>query len=91
MTMPTLSQMGHVLAIRAERESCIQRGPLSNIWLVRSWLLTFAVQMATIYVPFLNPIFLTLPLTLNQLGLSLILSTIVVFAVEFEKWIRRRG
>ncbi|MDR4483682.1 MAG: cation transporting ATPase C-terminal domain-containing protein [Nitrospirales bacterium] len=47
--------------------------------------------MATIYVPFLNPVFHTMPLTLDQLGLCLILSTIVFFAVELEKWIKRRG
>ncbi|MGP0593185.1 cation transporting ATPase C-terminal domain-containing protein [Nitrospira sp. T9] len=47
--------------------------------------------MATIYVSFLNPIFHTMPLTLDQLGLCIILSTIVFFAVEFEKWIKRHG
>ncbi|MGD9851176.1 MAG: cation-translocating P-type ATPase [Nitrospirales bacterium] len=90
-TVLTLSQMGHVLAIRSEQESCIQRGPLSNPLLLGAVLLTFALQMATVYVPFLNPIFHTMPLTINQLGLCLILSTIVFFAVELEKWVRRRG
>lgn len=52
-------------------------------------LLTFALQMATVYVPFLNSILHTMPLTLNLLGLCLILSTVVFFAVELEKWIRR--
>lgn len=88
-TVLTLSQMGHVLAIRAEKDSFLQRGPLSNLWLFGAVLLTFALQMATIYVPILNPIFHTMPLTLDQLGLCLILSIIVFFAVEFEKWIRR--
>ncbi|GJL60370.1 MAG: ATPase [Nitrospirales bacterium] len=90
-TVLTLSQMGHVLAIRAEQDSFLQRGPLSNPLLLGAVLLTFVLQMATIYVPFLNPVFHTMPLTLNQLGLCLLLSTIVFFAVELEKWIRRRG
>jgi P-type Ca2+ transporter type 2C len=90
-TVLTLSQMGHVLAIRSEQESFLQRGPLSNQWLLGAVLLTFALQMATVYIPFLNPIFHTMPLTLNQLGLCLILSTIVFFAVELEKWIKRHG
>jgi Ca2+-transporting ATPase len=89
-TVLTLSQMGHVLAIRSEQDSFLKRGPLSNLWLVGAVLLTFALQMATIYVPFLNPIFHTMPLTMDQLGLCLILSTIVFFAVELEKWVRRR-
>jgi Ca2+-transporting ATPase len=89
-TVLTLSQMGHVLSIRSDQDSFLNRGPLSNVWLLGAVLLTFALQMATIYVPFLNPIFHTMPLTLDQLGLCLILSTIVFFAVEIEKWVRRR-
>lgn len=50
----------------------------------------FGLQMATVYVPFLNPVFHTIPLTLDQLGLCLLLSTIVFVAIEIEKWIRRR-
>jgi len=88
-TVLTLSQMGNVLAIRSERESFLQRGPLSNLWLLGAVLLTFALQMATIYVPFLNPIFHTIPLTMDQLGLCLLLSSVVFFAVELEKWARR--
>ena len=54
-------------------------------------LLTFTLQMVTIYVPFLNPIVHTMPLTLNQLVLCLLLSTVVFFAVELEKRVRRHG
>ncbi|MCW5784447.1 MAG: cation-translocating P-type ATPase [Nitrospirales bacterium] len=89
-TVLTLSQMGNVLAIRSEKESFLQRGPLSNPWLFGAVVLTFALQMATVYVPFLNPIFHTMPLPLDQLGLCLILSTIVFFAVELEKLVRQR-
>ncbi len=89
-TVLTLLQMGHVLAIRSEQDSFLQRGPVSNVWLLGAVLLTFALQMATIYVPFLNPIFHTMPLTINQLGLCLLLSTIVFVAVEIEKWVRRQ-
>ena len=88
-TVLTLSQMGNVLAIRSERESFIQRGLLSNIWLLGAVLLTFGLQMAIVYIPFLNPIFHTLPLTQGQLVLCLVLSTVVFFAIELEKWIRR--
>lgn len=80
-TVLTLCQMGHVLAIRAERESFLQRGPWSNPLLLGAVLL-FALQMATIYVPVLNPIFHIMPLTLYQLGLCLMLSTMVFLAVK---------
>jgi Ca2+-transporting ATPase len=89
-TVLCLSQMGHVLAIRSERESLFSQGLLSNRPLVGAFLLTFALQMATIYVPFLNPIFKTEPLTFNELIFTLGLSSVVFFAVEIEKLIRRR-
>lgn len=89
-TVLCLSQMGHVLAIRSERESLFSQGLFSNKPLVGAFMLTFALQMATIYVPFLNPIFKTEPLTFNELVLTLALSSVVFFAVEIEKLIKRR-
>jgi Ca2+-transporting ATPase len=89
-TVLCLSQMGHVIAIRSERESIFTQGFFSNKPLVGAFLLTFVLQMATIYVPALNPIFKTEPLTLNELLFTLALSSVVFFAVEIEKIIKRR-
>lgn len=88
-TVLCLSQMGNVLALRSERESFFRQGLFTNKPLLGAVLLTFALQMATIYVPFLNPIFKTEPLTLAELGFSLALSSIVFIAVEIDKLIRR--
>jgi Ca2+-transporting ATPase len=88
-TVLCLTQLGHVLAIRSEKESLFKIGLFSNNYLVGSVLLTFILQMATIYVPFLNPIFKTEPLTLNELAFALALSSVVFFAVEVEKLIKR--
>ncbi|MDP3048877.1 MAG: cation-translocating P-type ATPase [Thermodesulfovibrionales bacterium] len=89
-TVLCLSQMGHVLAIRSERESLFSQGLFSNKPLLGAFALTFALQMATIYIPFLNPIFKTEPLTFNELLFTLVLSSVVFFAVEIEKLIRRK-
>jgi len=89
-TVLTLSQMGHVLAIRSERLSLFQQGPLTNLPLLGAVGATVVLQMATVYVPFLNPIFHTAPLPLDELALCLALSTVIFFVVEIEKWLRRR-
>ena len=91
-TVLCLSQMGHVLAIRSERESLFKVGLFSNKPLLGAVMLTFVLQMATIYVPFLNPIFKTAPLTFSELVIAILLSSVVFFAVEVEKlWFRSRG
>jgi Ca2+-transporting ATPase len=90
-TVLTLSQLGHVLAIRSERESLFSVGVLSNRMLIGALLLTFALQMAVLYVPWLNPIFKTEPLSLGELAACLALSSVVFVGVEIEKALVRRG
>ena len=89
-TTLTLSQMGNALAIRSNQESLFTIGILTNKALVGAVLLTFLLQMSVIYIPFLQNIFNTNPLALKDLALSLFLSTVVFWGVEFEKWILRR-
>jgi len=90
-TVLTLSQMAHVLAIRSETVSLWRLGLLTNKPLLGAVLLTFALQMATIYVPVLNPIFKTEALSLPELGLCLAAAFVVYAVVEVEKaWRRSR-
>ncbi|HXX80569.1 MAG TPA: cation-translocating P-type ATPase, partial [Thermodesulfovibrionales bacterium] len=89
-TVLCLTQLGHVLAIRSERESLFRMGLFSNKYLLGAVLLTFVLQVATMYVPQLHPVFKTEPLTLKELLLTLSLSSVVFFAVEGEKLLRRR-
>jgi Ca2+-transporting ATPase len=90
-TVLTLSQMGQALAIRSERESLFKIGLLSNRPLLGAVVLTFALQMAVIYVPWLNPIFKTTPLPATELFVCLAAASIVFIAVEAHKWFLRRG
>ncbi len=90
-TVLCLSQMGHVLAIRSESESLFSQGLFSNKPLIGAFLLTFALQMATIYVPFLQPVFRTEALTFTELLFTLAMSSVVFIAVEIEKIFKRRS
>jgi Ca2+-transporting ATPase len=84
-----LSQMGNVLAVRSERRTLFELGLLSNKPLLGAVLLTVVLQMAVVYVPFLQNIFGTTALTIRQLLFVLGLSAIVFIAVELSKLIRR--
>jgi len=90
-TVLCLSQLGHALAIRSERDSTFRLGFWSNPVLMAAVVFTFGLQLATIYVPALNPVFKTEPLDWDELAVCLALSTVVFFAVEAEKWGVRRG
>jgi P-type Ca2+ transporter type 2C len=90
-TVLTLSQMANVLAIRSERDSLFQQGLLSNLPLLGAVLITVALQIMIIYVPSLNPIFKTAPLTVPELTACVFLSSVVFVIIELEKWVARRG
>jgi P-type Ca2+ transporter type 2C len=83
------SQLGHVLAIRSERQFLFSQGLVSNLPLLGAVLLTVLLQMAVIYLPFANALFKTEPLSLNELLICFGASALVFHAVELEKFIRR--
>jgi P-type Ca2+ transporter type 2C len=85
------SQLAHVLAIRSERESLFSLGLRSNLPLLGAVILTFVLQMATIYLPAFNSIFKTEALSLPEFVITLAIAAVVFVAVEIEKWVRRRG
>jgi len=90
-TVLCFSQMGHVMAIRSERESLFKIGLFSNKPLLGALLLTVILQLVIIYTPFFNTVFKTQPLTISEIGITLLVSSIVFWAVEIEKWIINRN
>ena len=89
-TLLTLAQMAHLLAIRSERESLFTQGLASNMPLLAAVALTVALQLATVYLPWLQPVFHTQALTAGELALCFGLASVVFVAVEAEKVWRRR-
>lgn len=88
-TVLCISQMGHALAIRSDWKSLFQQGVLGNKQLIGAVSLTFGLQMAVIYMPFLQDIFRTKALTFIELIVCIGVSSIIFWAVEIEKWIKR--
>ncbi|MCL5421283.1 MAG: cation-translocating P-type ATPase, partial [Nitrospirae bacterium] len=91
-TVLCLTQLGNVLAIRSERESLFTIGLFSNKPLLGAVVVSFLFQIAVVYMPALNPVFRTQPLSPGELTLALAVSSLVFFAVELEKaWRRSRS
>jgi Ca2+-transporting ATPase len=89
-TTLTLSEMGFVMSIRSSRDSLFSIGVFSNRALIGAVGLTIALQMAVIYVPFLQSLFSTVALPLSDLAICFALSILVFLVVEFQKWVSRR-
>ena len=88
-TTLTLSQMAVALALRSERDSLFSIGLLTNRAMIGAVSLTFVLQLAVIYTPVLQTFFNTSPLTLQDLGVSLLLCTVPFWFLELKKWIVR--
>jgi Ca2+-transporting ATPase len=88
-TVLTLSQLAHVMAIRSDKISTFSLGFFSNRYLAMAVCASILLQMAIIYMPTLNAIFKTQPLTLSELIICFALSSVIFIAVEIEKWLVR--
>ncbi|MGZ8545064.1 MAG: cation-translocating P-type ATPase, partial [Flavisolibacter sp.] len=89
-TVLSLSQLGHVFAIRSDSQFIYQKGFFSNKPLFLAVAATFILQMAAIYLPVANDLLKTQPLSINDLLICIILSVVVFHAVEVEKLVKKR-
>ena len=89
-TTLALSQVWQALATRSLRDSLATVGLFSNPLLLTMAVLVFGLQMAVVYLDFLQKFFQTEPLSTADLAICLALSSIVFFAIELEKWLIRR-
>jgi P-type Ca2+ transporter type 2C len=89
-TVLCFSQLGHVMAIRSGHLSLFQQGLLSNKPLLAAVVFTSLLQIAIIYIPVFQGVFSVEPLTLKELIICLLLSSLTFFAVEVEKFFSRR-
>lgn len=89
-----LSQMGHAIAVRSNSQLTAEINPFSNPYLLWAVLVTTALQLALVYVPFLQDFFQTEALTGQQLAICVGFSTLLFVWVELEKlfirWYKNR-
>jgi Ca2+-transporting ATPase len=88
-TVLSFAQLFQVMAIRSD-ESLFKVGLRSNLPLLGAVLVGAALQLAAIYVPVLNEIMKTQPLTAGELAFCVLLSSTVFVAIELEKWVAGR-
>ena len=88
-TVLVFAQLFHSLAIRSERYSLLSIGLFTNPALIVAVLATIAAQLLVIYVPALNVIFHTMPLSAMELAACFAIGAIVLVVVETEKKLRR--
>lgn len=88
-TVLTFAQMGLVMSARSETRPALE-GFFRNRWLIGAVALTLMLQLAIIYIPALNIVFSTEPLTVIDLAVCLGLSIVPFIAVETAKAIGRR-
>jgi Ca2+-transporting ATPase len=89
-TTLALSQVWQAFATRSLRDSLATVGLFSNPFLLAMAVLVFGLQMAVVYTHALQEFFQTEPLSAVDLAVSMAASSIVFFAIEFEKWMIRR-
>lgn len=87
-TVLSLCQLGHVIGIRSDRSVFQQKGLFSNLSLIGAVILTLLLQLGVVYLPFMNAIFKTQPLSLEEVGICLAMSALVFVAVEAEKLLK---
>jgi Ca2+-transporting ATPase len=89
-TVLAFLQLSHAVVVRSERESILTLGLRSNPALLIVVVASALVQLALVYVPFLQPIFETTALSPLELGVVLLVTPVPFLAVEIEKWLGRR-
>ena len=84
-TVLVFAQLALAMAERSSRDSVFRIGLLSNRYMVGALALTSLLQLAVIYVPFMQRFFRTVPLSAKQLAVCVLAACAVLAAVEIKK------
>jgi Ca2+-transporting ATPase len=88
----TVSELLRAFTARSERLSLFKIGVFSNMWMVGAVGLSLGLLLLAIYVPFLQPIFGTVPLSLGEWLWILPFALLASIAAELTKiYLRARA
>jgi Ca2+-transporting ATPase len=90
-TVLVFCQLFHSLAVRSETESIFVIGLFSNKPMLFAIATTALLQLMVVYTPAFNHILHTQPLPLNELFICIAVSSVILWAVEGEKLLIRKG
>jgi P-type Ca2+ transporter type 2C len=90
LTTIIFSQVFQALAIRSNRDSLFRIGLFSNKPLLAAASLIVGLQLVIVYAPSLRGLFSVAPLSAGELALAVGASSLVLWAIELEKWLARR-
>ena len=83
-----LGELLRAYSARSEHVSIYKMKVFENSYLNKSVFASVAFLIATIYVPFLNPIFSTQPLTFDEMVAALVLAILPLLGGELAKKVR---
>jgi Ca2+-transporting ATPase len=84
------AQNVHAFNVRSNRYSVFQLGLFTNRWLVAAFGAVILSEMAVVYLPFLQPIFRTMPLSVQDWTIVIGLGLMPLLIVETVKLIGRK-
>ena len=90
-TTLTFGQMAAALTLRSESESFFRFGIRQNPALIGAIALTVVLQVAVTYVPLLQELFETKPLTATEMLTCIGLGTLTLFGLELMRVVNRRS
>ena len=89
LTTLAVFQWFNVWNCRSDKKSIFAQNPFSNLYLVLATMVVILLHMAIIYLPFLQNIFKTTALSLNEWGLIIVVASSILVVEEIRKLIVR--
>ena len=90
MTTVVFFQIFYLLNCRSLKDPMLKMGLRSNPWIYVGIGAVLLLQLAFVYLPFMNAVFGSAPLGLRSWGEAALVGLLIMPIISVEKWWRRR-